>query len=250
MKQTRKISIALIIIMVLMMAIAIIPASAAGEDTKIAFALGSNGSASHYDNNTAATTYSETVNGYKLSITNGTKMYPGSRDAKGNSCIKLGTGSAAGSFKFTVPDDIQSVIIEIAKYKANSATVSIGGKSYTLSKASNNGEYDVITVDTSSSKTVEVKVTSGYRAMVNSITFVIPFVGDADCEHTETVSTYVGPTCTEAGYYEVKCAGCDAGLPTVTGEAALGHLDENNDFKCERCSKAALPADGEALTIP
>ena len=251
MKQTRKILVALLVLMTIMMSLVVValPASAAGEDTEIAFKLGADGSASHVDGSSATTTYNETVNGYKLAITNGTKMYPSSRDAKGNGCIKLGTSSAVGGFQFVVPDDVQSVVIEAAKYKSNTSKLSVNGTTYTLSKASANGEYDVITVDTSTNKTVKVTtVSGGVRAMINSITFVIPFAGDADCEHTNTVSNYVEPTCTEAGYYEVECADCGAGLPIVAGEAALGHTDDNGDFKCDVCNGVAAPAADEALT--
>ena len=201
MKQTRKILVALLVLMTIMMSLVVValPASAAGEDTRITFKLGADGSASHVDGN-SGTTYSETVNGYKLSITNGAKMYPGSRDAKGNGCIKLGTSSVVGSFKFTVPDDVQSVEIEVAKYKSNTSKIKVNDTSYTLTKASNNGQYDVITVDTSSTKTVSITtVSGGVRAMVNSITYIIPFAGDADCEHTNVTSTPVAPTCTNVG---------------------------------------------------
>lgn len=250
MKQTRKIFVALLVLMTILMSLVVvaIPASAAEGDTEIKFNLGANGSASHNDG-TEATTYSETVNGYTLSITGGTEMYKGARDAKGNSCIKLGTSKVVGGFKFTVPDDVQSVVIEAAKYKANTSKLKVNSTTYTLSNASNDGKYDVITVDTSTNKTVTLTtVASNYRAMINSITFVIPFAGDADCEHTNVTSTPVAPTCTEAGYTENECADCGAKLETTPGEPALGHTDANGDFKCEVCSKIAAPAADEALT--
>ena len=153
--------------------------STSAEDTTITFELGANGTASHKDGS-AATTYSATVDGYNLSITNGTKMYTGAIDAKGNSCIKFGTTSAAGSCQFTVPDDVTSVIIHIGKYKANTSKVSINGTTYTLSGASINGTYDAIEVDTTTNKTVEIAtVSGGYRAMLNTIQYVIPAAGES-----------------------------------------------------------------------
>ena len=134
------------------------------------FNLGANGSASHADGS-SATTYEETVNGYTLSITNGTKLYTGARDAKGNSCLKLGTSSAAGSFKFTVGADVNKVVIYVAKYKTSNATIKINNTTQTLSKNSNDGAYDVIEIDTSTTKTISFAVSSGYRAMVNTIEF-------------------------------------------------------------------------------
>ncbi len=136
------------------------------------FEFGADGSATHSDGSDAST-YSETVNGYTLSITNGTKTYKNARDAKGNSALKLGTGSAAGSFKFTAPAGVNKVVIYIAGYKANTAKVSInGGTTQTISTLSNNGAYTAIEIDTSSTKEVSFKTLSGgYRCMINSIVF-------------------------------------------------------------------------------
>lgn len=137
------------------------------------FALGANGSAAHYDGS-SKTSYSETNNGYTLSITGGTNMYTGARDAKGNSCIKLGASSKAGSFKFTVPENVTEVVIYIAKYKANTTKISVNnGASQTLTKSSNDGAYDVITIDTTTNKTIALTTQSGgIRAMVNTIEFI------------------------------------------------------------------------------
>ncbi len=136
------------------------------------FELGANGSATHSDGS-EKTSYSETVNGYTLNITGGSKMYTGARDAKGNSALKLGTGSVAGKFTFTVPENVTSVVIYIAKYKTNTSKVTINGTTYTLTNNSNDGAYDIITIDTSSTKTVSLTtVSGGYRAMVNSIEFI------------------------------------------------------------------------------
>ncbi len=164
--------------------------TASAETTEIVFELGANGTASHSDGSDAST-YSETVNGYTLSITGGTKMYTGALDAKGNSCIKLGTSSVVGSFMFTVPDDVTSVIIYVAKYKAKTSKVTINGTTNTLTKSSDNGEYDEITVDTSSTKTVTfTTVSGGVRAMVNTIEFVITSSDEPESSDTEEATTY------------------------------------------------------------
>lgn len=135
------------------------------------FTLGANGSASHNDG-TSKTTYSETVNGYTLSITNGTNFYTGARDAKGNGCFKLGTSSKAGSFSIIVPENVTSVKIYIAAYKAKTATITVNGNATTLTTKSDNGQYDEIIIDTTSTKTINLSVSSGYRAMVNTIEFI------------------------------------------------------------------------------
>jgi hypothetical protein len=140
----------------------------------ITFNLGENGNAVHYDPQNSSDKYSETVDGYTLSITGGTNMYTGARDAKGNSCIKLGSSKKTGGFSFTVPDDVTSVVIYIAKYKSNASKVTVNGTTYTLSSASDNGAYDEITIDTTTTKTVTVStVASNYRAMVNTIVFKV-----------------------------------------------------------------------------
>jgi len=142
------------------------------EQTLAQFTLGANGTASHSDGS-SATTYSETVNGYTLSVTGGTKMYSGARDAQGNSCLKLGTSSAAGGFTFTVAENVTKVIIYVGGYKANTAKLTINGTSYTTTNNSNDGAYDAIEIDTSTTKTVTLTtVSGGYRAMVNGIDFV------------------------------------------------------------------------------
>ena len=172
--STRILALALMLAMLASMMVFTVSA----EDKIITFELGANGEASHYDG-TSATTCSETVDGYTLNITGGTKMYKGARDAQGNGCIKFGTSSAVGSCNFTVPDDVTSVVINVAKYKKNTTKISVNGTQYTLTKNSNDGEYDAITVDTGTTKTVNfATVSGGVRAMINSIQFVIS--GGAD----------------------------------------------------------------------
>lgn len=159
-----------------------VTASAEAEMTAVAtFEFGANGSASHSDgtDTTEDKSYSETVGSYTLSISGASKMYTGARDAKGNSCIKLGTSSVVASFSFTVPDDVVQVVIKAAKYKAKTSKLSVNGTTYTLSNSSDNGTYDEITVDTSSTKTVSIAtVSGGVRAMINSITFYAAPAGE------------------------------------------------------------------------
>ena len=75
------------IVAAVLMLFSVIPFSAMAADTTVVFQLGDDGSATHKDGSSAKTTYSETVDGYTLDITGGTKMYPASIDAKGNGCI-------------------------------------------------------------------------------------------------------------------------------------------------------------------
>jgi len=138
------------------------------------FEFGANGTASHSDGNTTEkTSYTEEVNGYTLNLTGGNKMYAEARDAKGNSCIKFGTSSVVGKMEFSVPENVTSVILYVAKYKANTSKITVNGTAYTLTKNSNDGAYDEIVVDTSETKTVTfATVSGGCRAMMNSIVFI------------------------------------------------------------------------------
>ena len=137
----------------------------------ISFDLGKNGDAVHADGSSKST-HTETSGEYTLEIA-GTSFFTGARDAKGNSCFKLGTSNNAGKFSFTVPDDIVSVIVYVAKYKTNATVVSINGTNYTIDGASDNGVYDAITIDTTTTKTVTVETTSSAkRCMINGIDLV------------------------------------------------------------------------------
>lgn len=137
------------------------------------FEFGANGSASHVDGNDLGTSKSYTENGYTLALTGMSKVYGPAYDAKGNSCIKLGTSKVVGSFTFTVDDDVDQVIIRVAKYKSNTTKINVNGTAYTISGASNSGAYDEIVIDTTTTKTITfATVSGGVRAMINSITFI------------------------------------------------------------------------------
>ncbi len=146
--------------------------SAAAGDVAATFKLGEDGAASHSETTKAASSYKETSGGYTLEFSSLSNVYVNSRDAKGNGCLKLGTGSKTGSFTFTVPNDVMSVVIYVAKYKATATTVTINGTNYTITKASDDGEYDEIKIDTSVTRTVTFSTTtSGKRCMINTIEF-------------------------------------------------------------------------------
>lgn len=153
-------------------------AKVSGIQTLATFDLGENGSATHADGSAITSAATFTSGSYTLTITptGENKVYTGAVDAQGNSCIKLGTSSKVGSFTFTVPENVKQVVIYVAKYKANTTYISVnGGETITLTKNSNDGEYDEIKVDTSSNsnKTVSfTTVSGGVRAMINTIEFL------------------------------------------------------------------------------
>ena len=143
-------------------------------EANVVFVFGENGDASHNDGTDIGAAKDYVSGTYTLSISGASKVYDGARDAKGTSALKLGTGKVAGSFTFTVPANVSSVIFKIAGYKANTAKIDINGTAYTVEKFSDNGEFNEYTVDTTSTKTITfATVSGGYRAMIYSITYVI-----------------------------------------------------------------------------
>ncbi len=136
------------------------------------FDFGENGGASHSDGTDVSGSKSYTDGDYTLTLTSPSKLYANARDAKGNSCLKVGSSKAVGTFTFTVPEDVDEVVIHAAQYKANKTIVSVNGKQYTINTASNDGEYTPITVDTTSTKKVTVATVSGAtRCMIDTIEF-------------------------------------------------------------------------------
>lgn len=136
------------------------------------FDFGANGSASHVDGNDLGTSKTYTSGTQTLALTGMYKVYGPAYDAKGNSCIKLGTSSTAGKFSFTVGEEVTEVVIYVAKYKSNTTKITVNGTSYTISGASNSGAYDAIVIDTTVNKTVNfATVSGGVRCMINKIVF-------------------------------------------------------------------------------
>ena len=144
-----------------------------GEGALVAtFNLGENGEEKHVDGS-AATTYTETSGNYTLDVTAGEKLFTGAVDAKGNSCLKLGTSSLTGSFTFTVANDVTKVVIYVACYKANKTNVTVNvGEVIAVETLSNDGEYTAIEIDTTTTKTITFSTANGgVRCMVNTIEF-------------------------------------------------------------------------------
>lgn len=115
-----------------------------------------------------------------LVINNPYKMYLQAFNESGDSCIKMGAGSEAGTFSFTVGSDVKSVKIYISGYKKTDAKVKVNDTEYTAKALYN--EYDtsvevndwtVIVVDTSTNKTVTITtLKGGYRCMIDKIELV------------------------------------------------------------------------------
>lgn len=166
----------------------------------------------------SASSYTETVGSYTLTLSNMVKVYKGSYDAKGNSCLKLGTGSAKGSFSFTVPADVTKVGILVAGYKAKTVGISInGGTSQTISTTSSNGEYTEVEVDTTTKKTVSFATGTNYRCKINSIVF-----------YTAAADTNPSISIEGGNYTEIDdVVKLTANTANVTGTVAWSSSDTN-----------------------
>lgn len=148
-------------------------APAGPTDTVATFTFGDNGGAAHNDGTEITGTKSFTDGDYTLTLTSPNKLYGNARDAKGNSCLKLGSSKDTGGFSFTVPEDVKQVVIHAARYKANKSAVMVNGTRYGLETASNDGAYTPLVIDTSKTKTVTVATVSGStRCMINTIEFI------------------------------------------------------------------------------
>ena len=206
------------------------------------FTLGEDGEAKHSDGGNAVTTYEE--NGFTLTLEGLSSVYGNARDAMGNSCIKLGTGSLTGSFSFTVPAEVEKVIIYVAGYKGNDITIEINNVQYEITTHSNDGEYTAIEVDTSETKTVSlttVEVKGEPRCMINTIVFVTSRVVEVhDCdENTELPA--VAPSCTENGFTAGKaCSICGKVMLEQTTVPATGHTEEAIPAVDATCTKNGL----------
>ena len=201
-------------------------------DRKIVFEFGANGEAEHVDGSDLGESKSYENGEYTLALTEMSKVFGPAYDLKGNSCIKLGTGDVTAKLTFTVPDDVTSVVINIAKYKAKNSKVNINGKEYTLTKSSNDGQYDVITVDTSTTKTITLAtIASNSRAMIDSIVFVVP--GNEGAKHVHNQATReenrVESTCTVEGHYDLVtyCSDEDCGEEISRTEVKLDTADHS-----------------------
>ncbi len=163
------------------------------------FDFGAKGAATHNDgNSTTSKTYTDGK--YSLNITGGTQFYAGAFDEKGNSCLKLGSGSSIGSFTFTVPSDVTSVTFYVAKYKAKASAVTVNDEKFTPTGSSNDGAYEEFTVDTTTQKTVTVSTVSGStRVMIDKIVFLAATTAPDDNTGGGTTNPDSGTTNPDSG---------------------------------------------------
>ena len=212
-----------------------------GSDTEITFEFENtqaNGSESSTSYTTSNASFQSTDESTTLSFTAVSAVYP-AKDPTGNSVLKVGKSSDAGSFTFAVPANVTEVIFRVAGRTTANANININGSTQTITTHSNDSEYTTIEVDTTTTKTITFSTASGgWRAMIDTITFVSPAEGSFRyttdlCTHTNTsIVTTVEATCTEVGEKAEKCTDCGAVIGTEEIEA-LGHNFVND--VCTRC---------------
>lgn len=251
--------------------------------TEITFNLGTdNSSKSNSENSTAKTTYTETASDYTLNLTNGVKFYPNSYDKNGSAIIKLGSGSAVGSFTIAdIPDSVTKVIINIAGRQTKTTQLKVNSTTYDINTKSDNDQYTAVEIDTSSVKELDVttvKISSGdYRAYMDSIVFVVESSGSSSttttyyttstCAHEDTENvTAQSATCTADGYTAgVYCNDCETYISGHEVIKSEGHDYESvvtpptateqgfTTHTCSVCSDSYvdnyLPALGEDFTV-
>lgn len=128
-----------------------------------------------HSDGTAVTEVLKFVDGnYKLTIENPEYLYKNAFDAKGNSCLKLGSANSMGSFSFTVPSNVSTVIVYVAAYKDKTTKVSANlGKIQDIDTLSNDGEYTAIEIKVPLNHKITIATaTGGTRAMIDRIVFI------------------------------------------------------------------------------
>ena len=114
------------------------------------------------DNTTAQSSYSETSGTYTLNLTGSNLFVP----SKSNNdwCLKLGSSSKNGSFEFVVPTHVTKVVIYAAKFGSDTSTITVAGKTYSLTS-----EYTKIEINTTPGATISVSATK--RVLINTLEF-------------------------------------------------------------------------------
>lgn len=205
----------------------------------------------HSDGSTikdSVTTYEITEGNNTMSLSDIKKLSLKAFDAKGNSCIRLGTGNSIGSITFSVDENVTKVIICIAGYKSNVAKVIVNEVSYSIETKSDNGEYTTIIIDTTTSKTITIKTeSSGKRCMIDKIEYY-GVISD-ECKHDwgkgivttestcqqEGVKTYTCSKCKSTKIEKFEKADHDYGTLSPAKEPTCVAAGEKAHYTCSVC---------------
>ena len=255
MKTISKI-LSVVLVLSMILGFALIGRAAETALATFTFPASSNTSA-WQDGNDIGSNNSFTHNSYTLTFTDCSKIYSKGNDGAGRGFIKFGTSSVVGTLTFTVPDEVTRVELQLAGYKAKTSKYTInGGSTVTLTKQASQtsaaSEYDVVSVDTSSNKTVIVASVSGCTRMV---LFSVIYYGDSStpvCEHTydDCVDTTCNKNCgysrTAPGHVYANCEATACSNCTNGNRSAVAHEYTNEyDASCNNCT-----AGSRTVTLP
>lgn len=143
------------------------------DKQKLYFEMGPDGEEpGHFDNGSKKTEYIED----ELYICNAENIFPNSRDALGNGCLKIGSTSKDGTFDIDLSgvSGVYKVVLFVADYKAATthATVSIDGcEPIAVGGMSNEGQYSQIIADVTNPDVMSFAFVK--RAMINEIVFIL-----------------------------------------------------------------------------
>lgn len=260
MKQTRKIFVALLVLMTILMSLVVvaIPASAAEDgtwelvtdvstlkegDKVVIAAMKSNFAISKTQNSNNRAQAAITKTGNTITFTSSSNVQE----------FTLKNGKTAGTFAFYTGSGYLYAASSSKNYlrtetslTANSSwNITISSTGVATIKATGTNTRNWLRYNSSNNPPLFAAYGSG-QADVCIYKFVVSV--NEDCKHESTTSTPTAPTCTVAGFTSVICNDCGTKIETIPGEPALGHTDANGDFKCEVCSGVAAPAADEFLT--
>ena len=221
---------------------AIKPEQPAEPKLTATFNMGTNKSSTEAGDTNASNKWtSETNNGRTLTISSSTQLYFGAYSGD-EICVRLGTGSATGSFTFTVDSDITKIRVNAARYKTDTGNMTISGANgassttYTLTNS-----FAWFEFDTTTEKTITIASTAK-RILINTIEWwgpngtgggstTTPKCGNDDCKCDNC--TGEGCTCGESqpvepsgsSYYQKL-----TGTTIETGEYLIVYVESGKGY--------------------
>lgn len=206
MKQTRKIFVAILVLMTILMSLAVvaIPASAASETVSMNV-YGTNG----------------TKNGESISWTNNGYTFRNDKDKSSTSIRNSDTNHYRIYAKSKVTIEGEGITKIVITATSNSYATALNPQSLT-SGVSCTVSGSTVTLTVSSGTLDSISFTANAQCRINKVAITYDKSG---CTHATTVTETVAPTCTEAGKTVVKCANIECGevISSTDTEPALGH---------------------------
>ena len=236
MKQTRKIFVALLVLMTILMSLVVvaIPASAASGTVTV--------SKNHKELTALAGVSTSTTGGSvdnkQIKMDDYITVIPAKGKAANppayyNESIRFYQNGATLTVKCADGAQMTEIVITIANNSAGDGPIAVtGGTASALTSL----KYTITVNSGASEVVITTKGTDkNSRLYVANLEVSYDILGNAECNHSNTVTETVPPTCTEAGEVIVKCAdeSCGYVISATEGEPATGHTYE--DRVCVDC---------------